>query len=59
MKKETVIDAVNELPDKFELDVFIEKLLFVESVEKGLQQLDQGESKSHTEVKKIIEGWKK
>mgnify|MGYP000894807390 CR=1 FL=1 len=59
MKKETVIDAVNELPDKFELDVLIEKLLFVESVEKGLQQLDQGESKSHTEVKKIIEGWKK
>ena len=54
-----MIDAVNELPDKFELDVLIEKLLFVESVEKGLQQLDQGKSKSHTEVKKVIEGWKK
>ena len=59
MKKETVIDTVNELPDKFELEELIEKLLFVESVEKGLQQLDKGESKPHAEVKKIIDEWKK
>jgi hypothetical protein len=59
MKKETVIGTVNELPEKFELDELIEKLLFVEKVEKGLQQLDTGKTKTHSEVKKIVEGWKK
>ena len=59
MKKETVIGTVNELPEKFELDELIEKLLFVENVEKGLQQLDAGKSKPHSEVKKMVEGWKK
>lgn len=51
MKKETVIDIVNQLPEKFELDKLIEKLLFIEKVEKGLRQLDAGKSKSHQEVK--------
>ena len=35
MKKGTVIDTMNDLPEKFELDELIEKLLLVEKVEKG------------------------
>ncbi|MBP6731113.1 MAG: hypothetical protein KA149_03585 [Chitinophagales bacterium] len=59
MKKGTVIDTMNDLPEKFELDELIEKLLLVEKVEKGLSQLDSGKTKTHSEVKKIVAGWKK
>jgi hypothetical protein len=52
MKKETVIKSLNGLPDKFDLDELFEKLLFMEKVEKGIQQLDTGKIKSHAEVKK-------
>lgn len=59
MKKETALETVNDLPDKFELDELIEKLLLVDRVEKGLNQLDTGKTKTHSEVKKIVAGWKK
>ena len=59
MKKTTVLDTVNELPAQFELDELLEKLLLVEKIEKGIQQLDSGKVKSHTEVKQAVERWKK
>lgn len=40
MTKDKVIETVNDLPQEFDLDEFIERLIFVEKVEKGLQQLE-------------------
>lgn len=51
MTKQTVINILAALPEEFELDDLIEKLLFVERIEQGLQQLDKGETKSHSQVK--------
>lgn len=59
MTKEIVIDAINELPKEFELDLLVEKLLFIEKVEKGLKQVKNGETVSHEEVKKMVDGWRK
>ncbi|MEO8770741.1 MAG: hypothetical protein ABI402_11665 [Ferruginibacter sp.] len=42
MKKDKVIDTANEFPSEFELDDLIEKLVFVEKIEKGLKQLKKG-----------------
>ena len=39
MNKNKVIDTVNELPQNFELDELMEKLIFIEKVELGLQQV--------------------
>ena len=50
MKKESVIEAMKELPQDFELENLLEKLVFMEKVEAGLLQLEQGNTISHEEV---------
>ena len=54
MTKEKVVEAVRDLPQEFDLEELIDRLVFIEKVEKGLQQLDRGETKAHEEVKKIV-----
>ena len=54
MKKEDVIEAMKELPQDFELEKLLEKLVFMEKVEKGLLQLEQGKTVPHDQVKKIV-----
>ena len=53
MTKEKVVEAVQGLP-QFNLEELIDRLVFIEKVEKGLQQLNRGETKTHEEVKKIV-----
>lgn len=57
MKREKVIDTVNELPQEFELEELIEKLVFVEKVERGLNQLEAGRTIPHDQVKDIVKKW--
>ncbi len=57
MKREKVIDTVNELPQEFELEELLEKLVFVEKVDNGLRQLETGQVKSHERVKEIVKKW--
>lgn len=53
MNKEKVIETVQELPNEFDLDQLIDKLVFMEKVEKGLAQLEKGETKPHDYVKQV------
>jgi len=57
MKREKAIETVKELPREFELEVLLEKLVFVEKVEKGLVQLENGKTISHKKVKEIVKKW--
>ncbi|WP_198342286.1 hypothetical protein [Pedobacter psychrophilus] len=57
MKKVNAIEAINEMPNDFDLELLIEKLVFIEKVEAGLSQLEEGETKTHEEVKELIKGW--
>jgi len=57
MKKEDVIEAMKELPQDFELEKLPEKLVFMEKVEKGLIQLEQGKTVTHDKVRKIVKQW--
>jgi hypothetical protein len=57
MKKETVIDAMTEMPQEFEPDILLEKLIFIEKVEKGLKQIRDGKTETHEEVKEIVKKW--
>ena len=54
MKREKVLEALKELPKEFELDVLLEKLVFVEKVNKGLSQIKKGETLTHQKVKEIL-----
>ena len=57
MKKETVIEAIKELPQDFELERLLEKLIFMEKVENGLLQLEQGNTITHDEVISLTKKW--
>jgi predicted transcriptional regulator len=58
MKRESVLQIVQEFPQEFDLEELMEKLVFVENVEKGLKQLDEGKTVSHEKVKEIVRGWR-
>ena len=57
MKREKVIDTVNNLPQEFELDELLEKLILVEKVENGLKQLESNQVIPHEQVKEIAKKW--
>ena len=57
MKRDKAIATVKELPLDFEIEELLEKLIFVDKVEKGLEQLDSGKKISHENVKNNISKW--
>jgi hypothetical protein len=59
MTKESVIKVVNSLPDEFDLDEILEKLIFMAKVEKGAKQLDEGKGIPLEEAIKISKTWSK
>jgi hypothetical protein len=59
MNKEKVIETVKDMPENFDLDVLMERLIFVEKVEKGLDQLKNGQVSAHEDIKKMVDKWRK
>ena len=57
MKKVDAIDVINDLPSEFDLELLIEKLIFIDKVEEGLKQLENNQTTSNEEVKKLIKKW--
>ena len=57
MRRDKVLEAVKEFPQEFDLEELIEKLVFMEKVEKGIAQLDEGKTVSHEQVKEITKKW--
>jgi len=56
MKKQTALQTVNELPREFNLEELLERLVFMEKVEKGLAQMHAGKVSAHS---KVIERFRK
>jgi predicted transcriptional regulator len=59
MTKDTSTAAIREMPQEFDVDELIERLLFIEKVEEGLKQIDNGQKIPLDEVKKIVSEWRK
>ena len=57
LTKNKVKRTIDNLPDSFTIDELIEQLIFIEKVEEGIQQSDQGKVISNDDVKSIIEKW--
>ena len=57
MKRDKAIETIKELPQEFDLDELIERLIFVEKVEKGLKQLDEGKTVPHGRVEELTKKW--
>jgi predicted transcriptional regulator len=50
MKKETVLQAINEFPKEVNLNALFEQLIVKEKIEKGLLQIENGQTVTHTDV---------
>ena len=50
MKKRVAQDTLKAMPDEFKLDDLLERLVFIEQVEKGLTELNDGKGTSHEKV---------
>ncbi len=59
MNKSTVIRTLNELPQKFDLEEFLERLIVIQKIDKGLEDAETGKTISHDKVKKMIAKWNK
>jgi hypothetical protein len=56
LEKTKIMSVVNSLPDTVEMDAFFDRIILVTKVEKGLQQIADGNSYSQDEVEKIAKG---
>ena len=59
MQKSTIIDTLNELPNKFNLDEFLERLIVIEKIDAGMAEAKAGKTISHDKVKKMVAKWHK
>ena len=57
LTKERLNKTINNLPDSFTIDELIDQLIFIEKVEAGLKQSDEGKVVSNEDVKKMIDKW--
>jgi hypothetical protein len=57
--KEQVMKAVAELPDDADMDDIIERLLFLEKLERAIKQADAGSKVAHEEFKERFRSWLK
>jgi Zn-dependent alcohol dehydrogenase len=57
--KEKLNKTINNLPDSFTIDELIDQLIFIEKVEEGYQQSEEGKVISNEDVKSMIDKWSK
>ena len=50
MKKIKLIETINEFPKEVDLNDLFERLIFIDKVEKGMEQIANGETVSHEKV---------
>jgi predicted transcriptional regulator len=57
MTKEKVNQTINNLPDSFTIDELIDQLIFIEKIEEGFKQSEEGKVVSNEDVKRMIDKW--
>jgi predicted transcriptional regulator len=56
-QKEMVLDAIRELPDDVSMREIAERVDFLAAIQRGIDQLDRGETIPHDEVKRQLASW--
>ena len=59
MTKEAALKIVNDLPNEFDVNELLEKIIFMAKVERGLKDAKEGRTKTLDEAKKIVKSWSK
>ena len=60
MKKQTVIETLDSFEEAFDAEKLIERLLFVEKVEKGIKDINEGKVIDYKDAKqRFVDRWSK
>ncbi len=59
MKKTEIIDTLKEMPDEFSADELIERILLLQKIDTGLNQVEIGKIYSEEEAEKKLDKWLK
>lgn len=57
MRKTTVIESINNLPDEFSIDEIIERLIIIEKIEKGRQDVRDGKVNTEEQARAKLNKW--
>lgn len=57
MKKTAVIESISKLPDEFSIDEIIERLIIIEKIDKGRQQIKEGKINTEDQAKTKLNKW--
>jgi len=56
-QKERVLEAIQELPDDASMDQIADRVEFIAETQKGIADIDRGDTIPHDEVKKQLAAW--
>lgn len=57
--KETMIDIIGRQPDDSSYDEILRELAFARMIERGLEDVAAGRTRSDEEVAKVIDSWRR
>ena len=59
LNKAQVLESFNQLPDRISADALTEHILFIQSVEDGIQQAESGQTIPNKKAMREIRSWTK
>lgn len=57
--KQDALKLIQELPDDANLDEIVERFIYIQKIQRGLDQADRGETLSNSEVRQRLDKWLK
>ncbi|MEK7250187.1 MAG: hypothetical protein AAB209_07155 [Bacteroidota bacterium] len=59
LTKSELLETIEDMPDKFSIDQLMDRLIFIQKVERGLDQSRKVKSVSTAEAKRRLKKWLK
>lgn len=59
MNKKKLLQTIKDLPENFSIDELLDRIIFIQKVEAGLEQSSHGKSVSTSEAKNKLKKWLK
>jgi len=57
MTKEQARAVIEQMPEEFTVDEMVQRLIIIEDIEKARQSFENGDFKTHEEVKALAKTW--